>query len=92
MYYRTSTHIPNRAVQVTVVEDDERGLAAQLERYFLQVGVGTGAHDGLSDLRAAGEAQLAHQGVSGDGITRLGTCEKAGDVKFIILKTYVIKK
>src|SRR5205085_12397823 len=53
------------AVQIGIIEDDERGFAAQLEREFL-TGTGGGAANAASDIGRAGEGDLvdiwmAHQ-------------------------------
>ena len=46
-------------VEIGVVEDDERGVAAELERHLLHLASAL-LHQELSDLGRAGEAELAH--------------------------------
>src|SRR5205085_10454302 len=50
-------------VEVGVVEDDERRVAAELERDLLHL-LGALRHEQLSDFRRAGEAELADDGVA----------------------------
>ena len=51
-------------IQVSVIENDERRVAAQLQRHLLDV-LGALGHQLATDLGRAGEAQLAHDGVAG---------------------------
>ncbi|KAG0933890.1 hypothetical protein G6F31_016217 [Rhizopus arrhizus] len=54
----------HRLVQVSVLEHDERRVAAQFQRQLLDVG-GALLHQQAPRLRRAGERQLAHRGVLG---------------------------
>ncbi len=54
----------DRGVQVGVVEDEERRVAAELERDLLDLS-GALRHQQLADLGRAGEAELAHDRVRG---------------------------
>jgi hypothetical protein len=51
-------------IQVGVVEDDERRVAAQLQGHLLDV-VGALGHQLTTDLGGTGEGQLAHDRVAG---------------------------
>ena len=57
-----------RLVPVTVREQDERRLSAQLEGDLLQVGHGTRLHYNMTNLGGAGETQLTNKRVVSDGL------------------------
>ncbi|CRJ98752.1 hypothetical protein BN1708_009490 [Verticillium longisporum] len=59
------------AVEVGVGEDEQRRLAARLERHGLEGGGGQ-AHDGAAGRRAAGEGELVDAGVGGEGGAGVG--------------------
>ena len=60
----------DRSVDVGVLEDDVGGLAAQLQRYLLDVR-GSRPHDGAPNLGRAGEGDLVDLLVLGHVLTDL---------------------
>ena len=61
----------DRLVDVGVVEDDQRRLAAQLEQHRLQV-ARRGLGDDAADARGAGEVDAAHLRVGDQRLDDLG--------------------
>jgi hypothetical protein len=58
-------------LEISVVEDEERTVAAELERAFLQA-VGANFGYELADARAAGESDFLHQWVAAEGFAQTG--------------------
>lgn len=58
-------------VDVGVIEDDEGGVAAELEGQLLE-GAGALLHEQLADVRRAGEGDLLNGGGGGEGLADLG--------------------
>mmetsp|Transcript_39544 Transcript_39544/g.99690 ORF Transcript_39544/g.99690 Transcript_39544/m.99690 type:complete len:710 (-) Transcript_39544:804-2933(-) len=58
----------HRAFQVGVCKDDQRALAPELQGHLFHV-AGARRHDVLPNLCGAGEAQLAHERVVGNGLS-----------------------
>lgn len=66
-------------VDVSVLEDDVGGLAAQFEGDLLEVALGSGLEDGTADGGGTGERNLVNVHVAGDGSTS-DTTETGDDV------------
>lgn len=64
-------------LDIGVVEDDVRGLAAELEGDLLQVGIGGGAENGTADEGGTSEGNLVDTHVGGHGGT--GDAAETGD-------------
>ena len=58
------------AVQIGIIEDDERGFAAQLEREFL-TGTGGGTANAAPDIGRAGEGDLVDLWMAHQRLTNL---------------------
>ena len=61
----------HRRIQIRIVEDDERRVAAELERQLLDRGRAL-RHQDLADFGRSGERQLAHDRIGGQLAADLG--------------------
>lgn len=68
-----ATHHSNSLGEIAVSEYYKRRFAAQLQRTFLQVALGTGRHDLLSDRGGASESDLTHFWVVNNSLTAYTT-------------------